>query len=85
MKRETAELLANTAANNGIGLTARHDYSGRGMMGSKTSAVSFDRIAVLLRVAVLAGHSMERGDLERFAEEIGSITMDNSGRGIVAY
>ena len=91
MRKETAELLVGNEEA-GIG-RVMEGYSGRGMMGRKTTAVTFESHrelrAALLNAAFTLGADVMSGDDEELAEnvmeELKDLGQDSLGRGLVVY
>lgn len=84
MKLEYAELLASMDAD----IEVRTDYSGRGMCGETTTAVTFPELFYLFRaIAEAAGQlgSQDAKEASRFATAMGKLRTDSMGRDTIAY
>ena len=88
MKEEVAKRLYNSAKR--LGYTGRDGcvrvnktYSGRGMFGKTTFALSMPGINYL--AALAAGTRMKQAERNDFAEELRNIRTDSMGLGIVVY
>lgn len=92
MKTEIAKLLADTADELGIVLTARHDYSGRSMYGKETSGVEYDEDRYLIQTVAEAARKLAAGGkadaadaADDFVAAMGRVKFDNMGRGMICY
>ena len=94
MKPIVAKLLIAASDEMGLGLVSDEGYSGRGMYGSETVAVSGDSRDFLASVAYAAGmletllgamESDEVTNLEEFVEAVSELRQDNLGRSQVWY
>jgi hypothetical protein len=88
MKLETAKRIEQAADESGFdGVVARGDYSGRGMYGSTTAAVTGSQQAIVAAIAVAAYHLGQEGpdDAEDFLEDVGRLRWDSMGRDAIAY
>ena len=81
--------LSDVADNLCIELTKHNDYSGRGMYGRTTCAVSCEGYGELLRcVAQLAYEAASEEDGETYAtlrRDLERLHFDSLGMGIIAY
>ena len=82
MKESLAEDLAEVITDLGYETAIMDDYSGRGMYGDRTYAVTFPNFAVLCRAVFCLG---EHNDVGGFDESDFNIKFDNMGRDYVAY
>ncbi len=92
MKEETARKLYRSAKRLGMAgrscdrderITVIKTYSGRGMFGRSTFALSVPDVAVL--TAVAGGARMKAADREAFVEDLKSLRSDTLGYGVVVY
>jgi len=58
-------------------------YSGRGMCGKNTFAITIPHSGVLASLAAMA--RVKRVEREEFARELGNLREDSMGKGIVVY
>ena len=83
MTKKTAKLLVQH------GGELRKDYSGRGMFGKTTAAVTFDSLvgfqSALMAAALELGSCNKRGTQEIRDELLGGFASDSMGHGIVVY
>jgi hypothetical protein len=92
VKKQTMEAIMEAAEYLGLDVNAREDYSGRGMYGKKTCAVSCDCLSYLFQAVALAsvrvlkkqGEYRDGYDHEAFVEDV-VFSTDADGRGVVAY
>lgn len=68
MKLKTAELIAQASEENGTDVTIYKDYSGRGMMGSKTTALVADSFQHLLMSVAQAAADLRQAENEEDQE-----------------
>ena len=87
MKKETAIELERVAVGEGLELDVDSNYSGRGMMGETTYAVSVPNQAKFTTIVALTASYMEPDSDESvaFCEDCKNFRFDNLGRGIVVY
>ncbi len=90
MRVETAKLIVEAGRADGIDVRLSEGYSGRGMFGKTTAAVTADSQSDLLRAvarATLKLHAAANCDqeVESFLEEMGGLRKDAMGLGVVYY
>jgi hypothetical protein len=87
MRLSTADALERAAFDCGVEVQARESYSGRGMFGERTAAVTFDRWADLLVAAAAAALAADDDSKENedLVEELSRLRFDQMGLGHVAY
>lgn len=83
MTKDEAQFFRNALENNGDEAELHPEYSGRGMMGQTTYAVSFESFPVLLG-AVLS-HCKENLNSLSEIPDLGDIQQDHLGTGIIIY
>ena len=86
MQLEVAKKIAEVGQSLGFDMEAR-SYSGRGMMGTQTYAVTADRVQDVMRAACEAVRELTHeeeytGDI---IEAVGKYRADNLGHGVVIY
>jgi hypothetical protein len=92
MKEETAKRLYRAARR--LGFTGKDcdrdervgiqkDYSGRGMFGRTTFAITIPNVGFLAMLAAAA--RVKRAERDEFAQEMGRLAQDSMGMGIVVY
>lgn len=83
MSGQHAEQIALAAEADGLKVSLRYDYSGRGMFGETTAAVTVPNVAVLLcAVAAAVRSSTDPDDL---IAGLWGVRTDDLGRDIVVY
>lgn len=85
MKLETAQKIVEAAGDDyeeGEGVSLYEDYSGRGMYGKMTAAVTGDLSAIIAAIAMAA---YEAGCDEEGPLDLGRVRVDDLGRGVVVY
>jgi hypothetical protein len=90
MQLQTAQLIAEAAAECGYEVTARPSYSGRGMYGQATAGVVGSQQEIVASVAVAAyrlgqGDNADASDGDNFLEDVARLRWDNMGRDAIAY
>jgi len=83
MKLEHAKALVEAGGTMGIEIRLREEYSGRGMYGRSVAAITCDKHSDLIGAVAVAAIDVE--DQESFAEDMGSLSFDSMGMGLVAY
>lgn len=83
MQLQTAKRLRNAARRLGIEASVREGYSGRGMYGRTTAALTLARIGELAACAAAA--RVPRAEREEFALELSRLSQDSMGFGIIVY
>lgn len=84
MQKKTAVALRNAAEELGVDIEMDKDYSGRGMFGDTTYAVTLSGIASLATLIAVAARDLETGH-EDFVEDMQNLRSDNMGREYVYY
>lgn len=79
MKKEAAEVITQ------YGGEIYEDYSGRGMFGSKTDAVTFDSEREFMNAIAEVMVSDDEDERELVAEAIRNIRSDSLGLGVIYY
>jgi hypothetical protein len=85
MQKKTAVALRNAAEELGVDIEVDKDYSGRGMFGDTTYAVTVSGVASLATLIAVAGRSMNSASHEDFVEDMQNLRSDNMGRDLVYY
>jgi hypothetical protein len=85
MRVEVANALHAAAEELGIDARLDENYSGRGMCGRSTAAVSFDSPGQLAASAVLAANSPEKSWGIDLVEELLGLRQDSLGRQTIFY
>ena len=85
MQKKTAVALRNAAEELGVDIEVDNDYSGRGMFGDTTYAVTVSGVASLATLIAVAGRSMNSASHEDFVEDMQNLRSDNMGRDLVYY
>lgn len=85
MKQETAKALVDAARDLDLEVGLLPTYSGRGMRGRTTAAVSADNVPILVAAVAQAATKLEGDQAEDFVEEMLGLATDNMGLGLVAY
>jgi hypothetical protein len=85
MQKKTAVALRNAAEELGVDIEVDKDYSGRGMFGDTTYAVTVSGVASLATLIAVAGRSMDSANHEDFVEDMQNLRSDNMGRDLVYY
>jgi hypothetical protein len=84
MTPEHADAIAKWARHMDMDISARHDYSGRGMYGKTTSGV-VGRIPAILAAAALAVRQMADDDAFAFVDALAKTSLDSMGRESIVY
>ncbi|MGB5812951.1 MAG: hypothetical protein WBG86_20630 [Polyangiales bacterium] len=82
MQKHIAEMISEAGADE---VTVVEDYSGRGMNGSTTTAISTFDLGGLLAAVAIAAHEANDEDAEDIAEAMSMIKRDQMGLGEVWY
>lgn len=77
--------LTAAAESLGIDCTPYEDYSGRGMYGKTTCAVTVSSIAGIAAITAIAGRSMSEAEFAAFLAEVRSARTDELGRDTIVY
>ena len=85
MQKKTAVALRNAAEELGVDIEVDKDYSGRGMYGDTTYAVTVSGVASLASLIAVAGRSVDSASHEDFVEDMQNLRSDNMGREYVYY
>jgi hypothetical protein len=88
MQRNSARGLQLAAIELGISIEVDKDYSGRGMYGDSTYAVTLNGIASLATVIAVASRNFDdvgQFTIEDFLEDMQNLRSDNMGREYVYY
>jgi hypothetical protein len=85
MQKKTAVALRNAAEELGVDIEVDKDYSGRGMFGDTTYAVTVSGVASLATLIAVAVRSMNSASHEDFVEDMQNLRSDNMGRDLVYY
>ena len=97
MRIEIARAIADAAAEIGVEIELRANYSGRGMMGRTTAALTYNGLSDLLGAVAtasanvtsgLVGHSDRVPDITNgydFVEGLAGLRTDNMGRDTIVY
>ena len=85
MKKKTAVALRNAAEELGVDIEVDNDYSGRGMYGDTTYAVTVSGVASLATLIAVAGRSIDSASHEQFVTDMQNLRSDNMGRDYVYY
>ena len=82
MRKETAIAIHEAAEEEGFDVGIRDDYSGRGMMGKSTYAITIGTHSELLTAVAAVGVQLEWGttESENFIEDCKSFRFDSMGR-----
>jgi hypothetical protein len=82
MKQEAAELLKECADDD---CSMRSDYSGRGMFGKSTHAVTFESMSDFHTALANAAWALGENSDAELLEELKGLGSDAMGTGIVVY
>lgn len=88
MKHETAELLANASLHRSTGeIHVFEDYSGRGMFGKRTTAVTYPSMKSLMVAIAAAAIAIgdDQDEQAGFLADLEHLQTDSMGQGYVAY
>lgn len=85
MNKKTAVALRNAAEELGVDIEVDKDYSGRGMYGDTTYAVTVSGVASLASLIAVAGRSIDSASHEQFVTDMQNLRSDNMGRDYVYY
>lgn len=84
MKIGTAKLLRNAAKALNVNASINRNYSGRGMYGRTTIAISLDDSGDMMKLIAKAANKLGGNELDEFLNDLEFAT-DNMGKGIVYY
>lgn len=87
MNLTTARVLVEAGYDIGVDVALYEGYSGRGMFGKVTDAVTVSNLADFAAVAAKAGINLERSreDETEFLEDLQKLRQDSLGRSIIIY
>lgn len=86
MKIEIAEEIIAAARDMGADVNLHEDYSGRGMYGDTTAAISGDLNNIIAAVALAAGSLQDNHrKLEDLVEAMQKLNTDSYARQIIVY
>jgi hypothetical protein len=87
MKHEVAQAICTAAEDNELDVRLEADYSGRGMFGTKTTAIVYGCISDLVQAVACAAASdnLPAGGVENFAFELRGLREDSLGRKTILY
>lgn len=90
MKAESARAIVEAASvMGGMDVGMRPDYSGRGMYGSQTAAITCDSLGDFIKCVAYAGSMLEQEEneltVDDFVEDVGNVRIDQFGHGHVFY
>lgn len=86
MTKDTATAICNAADGLALDIAHRKDYSGRGMFGGTTQAVSGNRGDIMLAIVHAAYGLGEDGiDGTEFFDDMKNLRWDNLGRDEICY
>jgi hypothetical protein len=92
MKLEHAERIVKAAADSGHELHLLKDYSGRGMFGKTTAAVTGEQGHVVHAIACAAvemahssSGSADEDRIDDFLRAVGRLSWDEMGHDVIAY
>lgn len=86
MQKKSAVALRKAAEELGVDIEVDNDYSGRGMFGDTTYAVTVSGVASLASLIAVAGRIIpDSASHEDFVEDMQNLRSDNMGRDYVYY
>ena len=85
MTENTMNRLVEAAKDLDIECDTHLDYSGRGMFGRETCAVSVPTVADFTTLVLRAGQTLPRNEQDGFQKEIRTIRHDSLGMGMIFY
>jgi hypothetical protein len=97
MRKAVAKAIVDAGQDIGLEVELYEGYSGRGMYGDSTDAVTFDNwsdfvqsvAAAAIRLSEDHDETAEKSDdnidPDMFVHDLGAIRTDNMGRGVIVY
>jgi hypothetical protein len=83
MMPQVAEEIEEAAKSQGFEINRKINYSGRGMMGHSTTALTFSDLGSLLEAVARAAHATPC--IETFAEAVKGVSVDKLGDHQILY
>lgn len=83
MKQETMDVLVQAGDEIDRVVRPHEGYSGRGMYGKKTHAVTLDSLSDIIPVAFAAG--MNNPENDELLADLMRLSHDSMGRGVIFY